>query len=83
MRKVCDDFVEMWERRCYQKGIPDEVPQEIFYRVPSYRLIAHAIMKNDVTLLGVVKKPCQAYVSIKRNELKARGTFDSQQLELF
>lgn len=82
MKKTCENFVEMWERRCYPDGIPDEVPTEIFTRAPSYRLIAHAILKNDVSMLGVVKKPCKTYIRIKRMELRQRGKIDTSQLEL-
>lgn len=82
MQKIYCDFVAMWERRCYPDGIPDEVPHEIFDRAPSYRLVAHAILKNDVSLLGIVKKPCKAYVRLKRKELRSRGELISEQLEL-
>lgn len=82
MQKICRDFVAMWEKRCYVDGLPDEVPHEIFDRAPSYRLIAHAILKNDSSLLGVVKKPCKAYVSLKRRELKQRSVLKTEQLEL-
>lgn len=82
MRKICNDFVEMWEQRCYHNGLPDEIPQEIFYRAPSYRLIAHAILKNDASLLGVVKKPCKSYIALKRIEIaKRRGSVNDRQLK--
>ena len=83
MRKECKDFIEMWERRCYPYGIPDDAPQEIFDRVPSYRMVAKAILKNDLSVLGVIKKPCKAYISLKRIEIAKRETTKPKiQLEL-
>lgn len=45
-------YVETWERRCYHKGIPDEVPPELMRLnlAPSHKAIALAILKNDHTL---------------------------------
>jgi predicted phosphoadenosine phosphosulfate sulfurtransferase len=45
-------YVSIWESRCYKDGIPDEVSSllEKSNRVPSYRAIAVAILKNDLTL---------------------------------
>lgn len=44
----------MWENRCYSEGIPDgeDVPQGLMagYRVPSYKKIAIALLKNDFKL---------------------------------
>lgn len=39
----------MWENRCYENGIPDEVPHGLIGkgRAPSYKEIAIAILKND------------------------------------
>lgn len=84
MRKECHDFIKMWENRCYKDGIPDDVPYEIFDKVPSYRAIAKAILKNDVSILGIIKKPCKAYISLKRIEISKRNTVAiPKQLNLF
>ena len=42
----------MWESRCYLNGIPDEAPIKLekSMRVPSYRMIATASLKNDLKL---------------------------------
>ena len=42
----------MWEGRCYEKGIPDQVPYGLIGkgRVPSYQEIAIAILRNDNNL---------------------------------
>ena len=44
--------MEMWENRCYSNGIPDEAPEGLAKqgRVPSYKAIAMAILKNDHSL---------------------------------
>lgn len=63
--------------RDYQNGIPDEAPIELELRglVPSYRLICMALMKNEnnLELLGISRKKCQAYKEIKRIEIENRN----------
>lgn len=46
-------YLETWESRCYFNGVPDEVPAKLQAcgRVPSYKEIAIAILKNDHQLL--------------------------------
>lgn len=41
--------MRVWEGRCYADGIPDVVPDGVMKssRVPSYKAIAIAILKND------------------------------------
>lgn len=87
MRKI-SAYVRKWEGRGYPTGIPDEAPTllEKACRVPSYRAVCLAIMRNDVTLqsLGYTREPCQTYMSIKRAELLARGSIQpSRQLEMY
>jgi predicted phosphoadenosine phosphosulfate sulfurtransferase len=72
MRKLVSDYVKMWEGRCYSEGIPDEPPPELFHRIPSYKLIAFAILRNDSEMLGIVKPPCKAYSALKRIEISKR-----------
>jgi predicted phosphoadenosine phosphosulfate sulfurtransferase len=45
-------YCETWEMRCYFNGIPDEAitSLEKINRVPSYKSIAIAILKNDLLL---------------------------------
>lgn len=81
-------WVKKWESRGYSNGIPDEahIHLEAAGRVPSYRMICLAIMKNDVTLesLGYTRPHCPAYMEIKRIELTVRGKIKpSPQLRLF
>ena len=70
-------YVSTWERRCYSDGIPDEVPSKLSQsgRVPSYKAIAMAILRNDMTLksLGFEGKHSQYYDKL-RAELKAKNT---------
>ena len=84
MIKQVNFFVKEWEQRCYKDGIPDEVPLEISHRAPSYKAIAMAILKNDVSILGVERKPCESYVRLKRHEISNRPGFKpTNQLSLF
>ena len=45
-------YVNLWENRCYSNGIPDEAPNKLIHsgRVPTYKAIAIAILKNDIRL---------------------------------
>jgi predicted phosphoadenosine phosphosulfate sulfurtransferase len=89
MRRKILTYIGTWEGRGYPRGIPDEAPPrlEAALRVPSYRLICMAIMKNDVTLatLGYQRQQCAAYMAIKRIELRERGVrvdVDAHQLSI-
>lgn len=75
----------MWEQRCYSDGIPDDVPVEIFDRVPSYKRIALAILKNDYPLktLGFTPKESKYYGMFKRIEIENRDKNKNIQLKLF
>ena len=48
-------YVGIWMDRCYQNGIPDEIHKKLMAsnRVPSYKAIAHAILRNDHNLLSL------------------------------
>jgi len=48
------DYVQMWERRCYSEGIPDEVPSKLAAsgRAPSYKALALSILRNDWKSIG-------------------------------
>ena len=64
----------MWKNRCYTNDIPDESPKELGDKVPSYKKIAMAILKNDnqLTSLGFTPKESDYYGHYKRIELKQR-----------
>lgn len=73
----------VWEDRCYSNGIPDEAPQEIYDKVPSYKRIAIAILKNDISLktLGFQPKISKYYSEFKRIEIEQRNEY--KQLKIF
>lgn len=77
MRAKINRYIQTWMQRGYPDGIPDEVDTvlENMNKVPSFRLICRAIMKNDVALLtlGYTREPCDAYTLLKREELRQRG----------
>ena len=68
------NYIQDWERKCYLNGIPDEVPPEINNLVPSYKKIAIAILRNDVTLktLGFTQPKSRVYSELKRIEISKR-----------
>tara|TARA_R110000765_G_scaffold303848_1_gene397833 strand:+ start:626 stop:895 length:270 start_codon:yes stop_codon:yes gene_type:complete len=80
------EYVEKWENKGYEKGIPDEAPFELEKRglVPSYRLICIALMKNpnNLEILGFSRTKCSLYSDIKRREIYNRPK-KSKQLDLF
>lgn len=87
MRSKILAYINRWESHGYPGGIPDEAPGllEKAGRVPSYRVICMAIMRNDMALqsLGYSREPCGIYMGIKRAELLARGKIQpSRQLEM-
>jgi len=61
--------LRVWEARCYSRGIPDEIPYKLAQsgRVPSYKQIAIAILRNDFVLksLGFDGKMSDYYTQIK------------------
>lgn len=69
-------YVEKWENRGYADGIPDEADPKLegLGKVPSYRLICKAILKNDIALtsLGYSRPNCDSYGVLKRIELAER-----------
>ena len=76
-------YIKEWEKRCYNKGIPDEAPIGLVDKVPSYQKIAIALLKNDFNLksLGYKTKESKYYSILKRIEIDARKT--NKQLKLF
>jgi predicted phosphoadenosine phosphosulfate sulfurtransferase len=79
-------WISIWKKRCYKKDIPDDAPQEIFDKVPSYKRIAIAILKNDHSLktLGFTPKESKWYGVYKRKELMELGRIKkNNQLTLF
>ena len=85
IRKEIEEYIKLWESRCYSNGIPDEAPIEIYDKVPSYKRIALAILKNDVSLktLGFHPKVSRYYSELKRIEIEKRHSNKYKQLKLF
>lgn len=63
-------YVSVWERRCYSDGLPEEVNSKLMasQRVPSYKSVALAILKNDHGLqsLGLSKPKDELYKQVKK-----------------
>ena len=58
MRAKVENYIKIWEGRCYSEGIPDEVPDRLdqLNRVPSYKRIVKAILTNDLGKIAKLKK---------------------------
>ena len=70
-------YITQWRNQGYLTDIPDEVPDRLMQLqlAPSYKAIALAILKNDVSLgsLGFTGTPSAWYGELKRIELEDRG----------
>lgn len=86
MKRKIGRYIKTWEGRGYRSGLPDEAPDvlERNGKVPSYRLICLAIMKNDTALasLGYARETCEAYTALKRIELRKRGVILETTIQL-
>ena len=80
------EYIQKWEKRGYETGIPDDAPVELEKRglVPSYKLICIALMRNhnNLEILGFSRGKCKIYQEIKRQEIYNRKT-NNKQLNLF
>jgi predicted phosphoadenosine phosphosulfate sulfurtransferase len=86
MKDKIMDYIKTWENRCYFDGIPDEAPYELEIRnkVPSYRRICYAILKNDIILksLGYTAKKSEYYNYYKKIEIEKRNNCKQLKLDL-
>lgn len=77
MKRKIKTYIEKWLLQGYPDGIPDaaDLKLEAFNKVPSYRKICMAILKNDIhlTSLGYSRPNCEAYGAIKRVEIEGRN----------
>lgn len=73
----------MWENRCYSNGIPDQAPESLAKqgRVPSYKAIAMAILKNDHALKSLGMGVGESETSLALIENKKQS--ESKQRKLF
>ncbi len=80
-------YIEDWKKKGYENGIPDVAPErlEALNKVPSYKRIALAILKNDPSLksLGFNPKKSKVYSALKRIEIRNRNPVKTNQLKLF
>lgn len=86
MKENIKKYIDKWEKNCYFNGIPDEAPVRLeqLNKVPSYRKICFAILKNDVSLksLGIEQKKTPLYSELKRIELTNKGKIKQLRLNL-
>lgn len=84
MKERITEYIKKWESACYFDGIPDEAPNELEIRnkVPSYKRICFAILKNDNSLktLGFTPPKSKYYSAYKKIEIELRTK--SRQLKL-
>jgi predicted phosphoadenosine phosphosulfate sulfurtransferase len=77
LREKIISYISKWLLQGYDKGLPDAADEKLesMNKVPSYRLICKAILKNDAALqtLGYSKENCDAYGMLKRIELAERA----------
>ena len=80
------NYISNFEKRGYENGLPDEAPLRLeqLNKVPSYKAIVRAILKNDTSLktLGFTTKKCNQYHELKRIEIAVRKS-NCIQLKLF
>jgi predicted phosphoadenosine phosphosulfate sulfurtransferase len=67
-------YCKTWEGRCYHEGIPEEVPDKLAktLRVPSYKAIAMAILKNDLNFysLGLPQRESEILTAVVKEYKK-------------
>jgi predicted phosphoadenosine phosphosulfate sulfurtransferase len=82
MQKKVKDYIKKWTTTVYLNDLPDEAPRRLeeLNKVPSYRQICIAILKNDKHLktLGQSQPVSKAYSQLKRKELEERGVIPKQ-----
>jgi predicted phosphoadenosine phosphosulfate sulfurtransferase len=54
-QEIADRYISNWEKKGYNKGIPEEVPQILMKEnlAPSYKAICLAILNNDLKLESI------------------------------
>ena len=86
MKIKIKNYISNFEKRGYENGIPDEAPLRLdqLNKVPSYKAIVRAILKNDNSLktLGFSIEKCNQYHELKRIEIGQRKS-NCTQLKLF
>jgi predicted phosphoadenosine phosphosulfate sulfurtransferase len=87
VRSKVHQYIEQWKQRGYPCDISDEAPAalERGLLAPSYRQIAHAILKNDHGLqtLGYAAPESRWYTELKRIEISMRPNAGPLQLDFW
>ena len=79
-------YIQWYKDRDYHDGIPDEAPEELKDKVPSWKRICKALLKNDYwckTLGFSVNKSSNyaKYMDLMRRRRTAWGIFDDFKIE--
>lgn len=76
------DYVSKWKTRCYSTDIPDEAPEQLskLNRVPSYKAIAMAILRNDTAFHSIGFSRKETSLSVY---LRSAGTDKNLQMGLW
>ena len=83
------EYNQVWRRRCYSGGIPDEVPKKVAAsgRAPSWKAVAIALLQNDLHLyqLGFARPAYdQQRRAVRLGQIAVHGApVAGTQLELF
>ena len=84
MKKKIENYIKDWKKKGYSKDIPDDAPERLMQlnKVPSYKAICIAILKNDHCLksLGFQPKISKYYSILKKIEISQRESNEPQQL---
>lgn len=76
MKGKINNYIDGWKNKGYPDGIPDEAPLRLMElnKVPSYKQVCIAILKNDVALksLGLTAKKSIYYSILKKIEIEGR-----------
>lgn len=82
MKKKIENYIKKWTTTVYLNDLPDEAPRRLeeLNKVPSYRQICIALLKNDCQLksLGYTPKSSRYYSMLKRKELEEKGIIAKQ-----
>ena len=82
MKQKVKNYIQEWQQKCYFDGIPDEAPLRLeqLNKVPSYRKICFAILRNDYSLktLGLTQNKIPVYHEFKKIELAQRNKYQYQ-----
>ena len=80
MKSRINNYLDGWKDKGYPDGVPDEVPLRLMElnKVPSYKQVCIAILKNDISLksLGITPRKSIYYSILKKIEIDNRSKKD-------